>query len=324
LKSSKNKFLSLIIENRIIFIFVIIVIIVSMIEPRFLHITNLINIINQASINGIMALSMTILLICGYFDLSIGAILSFVGMLAIGWQSTLGTINAVLLAIVIGTLIGLVNGLLVTYGKINSFIVTLGTLTLFKGLSLSLNNSRPISGSNENFMLLGGGMIGPIPIPAIIFVIFILIFLFIMKWTNFGRNAYAIRGSEISAKLSGVRINLYKTSYFVLSGFCASISGVILASRLNTGSPNFGDDIPLLVIAAVVLGGTSLSGGMGTIRGSIFGILVIWVINNSLDLLNVKSYYQMIIRGVIVIVVVLLDLLYENVRQKERYKLNES
>jgi len=323
LRFRKHKLLDMFIENRIIGIFILIVIVVSVVEPRFLDIRNLGNIVNQISINGIMALSMTILLISGAFDLSIGSILSFVGMLAVGWQASFGPINAIILAIAVGTLIGLLNGILVNYAKINSFIATLGTLILFKGLSLSLNNSRPIAGSNEGFMLIGGGSIGPIPIPALIFIIFILIFWFTMKWTSFGRNAYAIGGSDISAKLSGIRVNFYKTLYFVLSGFCASVSGVILASRLNTGSPNFGDDTPLLVIAAVVLGGTSLAGGMGNIRGTIFGILVIWVINNSLDLLNVKSYYQMIIRGTIIILVVLIDAIYERRRAEGRLRLRK-
>ena len=181
-----------------------------------------------------------------------------------------------------------------------------------------INRGWPIPGTVESFTKIGIGSIGPIPSPIVYFVVFILLFWFVMKWTFFGRNAYAIGGNELAARLSGLRVNLYKVLYFVLSGFCASFAGVVLASRLNTGSPIFGDATPLIVISAVILGGTSLSGGIGTIRGTLLGILVIGTINNGMNLLNIWSYYQLIIRGSILIIVVLIDAYFEKMRAMGR------
>jgi len=310
----KNKVLKIVVNSRILFILIFIVIVISIADLRFLNPMNLINLLTHISINGIVALSMTVLLVSGHFDLSVGSILSISGIIAIGLQNKVGLLFSIVIAILAGCLIGLVNGLIVTYGKINAFIATLGTMILFKGLALSINNGYPIPNTLEKFNIIGLGTIGPIPYPVIYFIIFTLIFWFITRQTTFGRNVYAIGGNELSAKLSGINISYYKIMYFVLSGFCASFAGVVLASRLNTGSAIFGDPTTLIVISAVILGGASLSGGIGTIPGTVLGILVIGVISNGMNLLNIQSYYQLIVKGSILIIVVLIDAYCEKMR----------
>jgi len=315
----RNKFLKIASNNRIFLILLFLIIVISIADISFLSITNILNLLTHIAINGIIALAMSILLISGSFDLSVGSVLSISGIIAIILQSRFGLITSIIIAILAGCLIGLINGLIVTYGKINAFITTLGMMIIIKGLALTISNGFPVINSIEKFKIIGLGQIFLIPYPIIYFIIFILIFLFIMKWTTFGRNVYAIGGNELGAKLSGININLYKILYFVLSGFCASISGIILSSRLNTGSAIFGDNTPLIVISAVILGGISLEGGVGTIFGTILGISIIGVVENGMELLNIVSYYQLIIRGSVLVIVVLIDAYY--IRMKERGRL---
>jgi len=311
----KRKIQNLIAENKILIVLILIVIIITIIDGRFIRPTNLVNVLLHASINGIMALGMTTLIISGNFDLSIGSTLSVAGMIAIILQPEFGLVIPMIIAIIAGCLIGLINGVIVTYGKVNAFIATLATMIIIKGLALSMNHEAPVPNTIPAFNEIGSGKIGIIPYPVLYFIGLVIIFWLFMGHTTFGRNAYAIGGNELSAKLSGINVNLYKIMYFVLSGFCAALAGVVLASRLNTGSPVFGDPTPLIVISAVVLGGTVLSGGIGTIKGTIFGVLVLGVINTGMDLLNVQSYYQFVVRGSILVIVILVEAYY--VRMKE-------
>ncbi len=310
----KNKVLGFITKYRLLIILIVFIFAISVTSPKFLTIGNLINLLTHVSVDGIMALGITILLISGSFDLSIGSNLGLVSLVTVWLQNIVGVPLSILFGILTGCLIGLVNGLLVTYGKINAFITTLGTLILIKGLALSINNGSPIPNKIPEFTIIGAGKIGLIPLTVIYFAVFILIFWFLMKYTIFGRNAYAIGGNELSARVSGINVNLCKVAYFVLSGFCAAVAGVILASKMNTGSIIFGDSTPLIVISAVVLGGTSLKGGVGSIVGTLMGILIIGVFNNAMNLLNVQSYYQMVIKGIILISVVQIDAYYEKTR----------
>ncbi len=309
-------------KHKILCILILIIIVISVIDVRFLRMRNLMNVLMHASINGIMALAMTTLMIGGAFDLSIGSTLSITGMVALFLQPHLGLTLSILIALAAGCLIGAINGVIVTYGRVNAFITTLGTMIIIKALALGMNNSRPIPNRSEFFMEIGSGAIGPVPYPVIYFILFIIVFWLMMKSSVFGRNAYAIGGNELSAKLSGINVDFYKIMYFVLSGFCAALAGIILSSRLNVGSAVLGDATPLIVISAVILGGTSLQGGIGTIRGTVSGLLVIGVVNNGMDLLNVQSYYQLVVRGSILVSVVLIDAYY--VKMKSRGKLTAS
>jgi len=314
----RKKIQNLVADNKILIVLVLIVIIVTIIDGRFIRPTNLVNVLLHASINGIMALGMTTLIISGNFDLSIGSTLSIAGIIAIILQPKFGLVIPIIIAIIAGCLIGLINGVIVTYGKVNAFIATLGTMIIIKGLALSMNHEAPVPNTIPVFNEIGLGKIGMIPYPVLYFIGLIIIFWFFMSHTTFGRNAYAIGGNELSAKLSGINVNFYKIMYFVLSGFCASLAGVILASRLNTGSPVFGDNTPMIVISAVVLGGTILSGGIGMIKGTIFGVLVLGAVNTGMDLLNVQSYYQFVVRGSILVIVILIEAYYTRMKELGR------
>ena len=314
----RKKIQNLVADNKILLILIFIVVLITLIDGRFIRPTNLVNVLLHASINGIMALGMTTLIISGNFDLSIGSTLSVAGMIVIILQPRFGLVIPIIIAVAAGCIIGLVNGVIVTYGKVNAFIATLGTMIILKGWALSMNSEAPVPNTIPAFNTLGLGKIGIIPYPVLYFIGFIFVFWFIMKYTTFGRNAYAIGGNELSAKLSGIRVNSYKISYFVLSGFCAAIAGVVLASRLNTGSPVFGDTTPMIVISAVILGGTALSGGIGTIRGTILGVLVLGVVNTGMDLLNVQSYYQFVVRGSILVIVILIEAYYARMKELGR------
>lgn len=314
----KKKIQNLIADNKILIILVLIVIVITIIDGRFIRPTNLINVLLHASINGIMALGMTTLIISGNFDLSIGSTLSVAGMIAIILQPRFGLVIPIIIAVLAGCVIGLINGVIVTYGKVNAFIATLGTMIILKGLALSMNNEAPVPNTIPAFNEIGLGKIGMIPYPVLYFIGFIIIFWFVMRQTTFGRNAYAIGGNELSAKLSGINVSLYKIMYFVLSGFCAALAGVVLASRLNTGSPVFGDTTPLIVISAVILGGTALSGGIGAIKGTILGVLVLGVVNTGMDLLNIQSYYQFVVRGSILVIVILIEAYYARMKELGR------
>jgi len=303
-------------KNKVIIILVFLVIVISIINARFLRIRNLMNVLMHASIYGIMALSMTTLMISGHFDLSIGSTLSIVGMITLYLQPTIGIVPSIIVGLCIGIGIGFINGIIVVFGRVNAFVATLGTMIIIKGISLSMNQGNPIPNKSMPYMEIGNGSIGIIPLPVIYFTLFIAVFIFIMGFTNFGRNSYAIGGNILSAKISGIKVRLYTILYFVLSGFSAAVAGVLLSSRLNVGSAVLGDNTPLFVISAVILGGTSLKGGIGSIRGTVLGLLVLGVVNSGMDLLNVQSYFQLIIRGSILVSVVLVDAYYGRLKAR--------
>ena len=303
-------------KYKVIIILVLLVALVSIINVRFLRIRNLVNILMHASIYGIMALSMTTLLISGHFDLSIGSTLSIVGMVTLYLQPLIGIIPSIFAGLGIGIVIGFINGIIVVFGRVNAFVATLGTMIIIKGISLGMNQGNPIPNKSMIYMEIGNGSFGIIPFPVLYFAIFIVIFIFVMSFTTFGRNSYAIGGNILSARISGIKVRLYTILYFVLSSFTAAVAGVLLSSRLNVGSAVLGDNTPLFVISAVILGGTSLKGGIGSIKGTILGLLVLGVVNSGMDMLNVQSYFQLIVRGSILVSVVLVDAYYE--RQKAR------
>ena len=259
---------------------------------------------------------MTTLLISGHFDLSIGSTLSIVGMVTLYLQPLIGIIPSIFAGLGIGIVIGFINGIIVVFGRVNAFVATLGTMIIIKGISLGMNQGNPIPNKSMIYMEIGNGSFGIIPFPVLYFAIFIVIFIFVMSFTTFGRNSYAIGGNILSARISGIKVRLYTILYFVLSSFTAAVAGVLLSSRLNVGSAVLGDNTPLFVISAVILGGTSLKGGIGSIKGTILGLLVLGVVNSGMDMLNVQSYFQLIVRGSILVSVVLVDAYYERLKAR--------
>ncbi|WP_202080654.1 ABC transporter permease subunit [Caldalkalibacillus salinus] len=287
----------------------LIVIVLSILTPNFLTLSNVLNILRQVSINALIALGMTFVILTGGIDLSVGAILALSGALTAGMLvSGADPILAVGVGLLAGTMMGAFNGWIIAKGKVAPFIATLATMTIFRGLTLVYTDGRPISGlDNDVFHMLGAGYFLVVPLPAIWMLVSFIVLYFILKKTTFGRHVYAIGGSEEASRLSGIRVDRVKIYVYGLSGLLAALAGIIMASRLDSAQPNAGFTYELDAIAAVVLGGTSLSGGRGWIIGTLVGALMIGVLNNGLNLLNVSSFYQQVVKGSVILLAVLLD-----------------
>jgi ribose transport system permease protein len=264
----------------------------------------------QVSINAVISFGMTLTILLGGIDLSVGSILAVASVLTAllmqaGWDAPLAT----LIGIIAGALMGTVNGVVIAKGKVAPFIATLGLMTLLRGVALVLSKGSPISGfSSYFFALQGGGYVAHlIPIPVMWMLAMFVLFWFLLTKTVFGRHVYATGGNEEAAKLSGVKTDGVQILVYTISGAMAALAGVILTSRLDSAQPTAGAGYELDAITAVVLGGTSLSGGRGWIFGTLVGALIIGVLNNGLNLLGVSSFYQQVIKGSVILVAVLLD-----------------
>jgi ribose transport system permease protein len=289
---------------------IVITVILSIVSSDFFTIDNIFNVLRQVSINALIGFGMTFVILTGGIDLSVGSILALssaitAGMLANGMDPIL----AMLIGLGSGAVMGAINGLFITKGKVAPFIATLATMTIFRGLTLVYTDGRPITGlSNSSFFeIVGRGYLGWIPVPVVWMLVCYLILYFILKKTTFGRRVYAIGGNEEASILSGIRVNSVKIWIYSLTGALSALAGIILASRLNSAQPTAGTSYELDAIAAVVLGGTSLSGGRGWIFGTLVGALIIGVLNNGLNLMNVSSFYQQVVKGGVILLAVLLD-----------------
>lgn len=287
-------------------------IIISFLNSRFLTVSNILNVLRQTSINSIIAAGMTFVVITGGIDLSVGSTLALSGAFA---ASLIGAgvpvWVAVLVALVTGTLVGMFNGLIISKGKVQPFIATLGAMTILRGAVLVFTNGRPIStgyeANAELFAKIGGGYILGIPNPILIMVVVFVGCFLILKNTRIGRYVYALGGNEDATKLSGINTNRVKLFVYSMSGFMAALAGIIITSRLSSAQPTAGSGYELDAIAAVVLGGTSLAGGFGSVLGTIIGALIIGILNNALNLMDVTSYYQLLAKGLVILIAVLLD-----------------
>lgn len=272
----------------------------------FLRSGNIQNVIRQISFDIPLALSLTIVLIVGGIDLSVGSVLSMAAALTMGLQPH-GTYFAVSVALVFGLAVGAVNGLLVTKGKIVPFIATLGTMTLVRGIMLTYTREQPIAGSDAAFTFWGAGSLGPIPTPIIIVSAIALVLHIVLKYTKFGRNLYAVGGNSDAAYLAGIQVKKFTLYAYMISGLLAAVSGVLLASRLNSSTVHLGTDSALWAIAAAIIGGASMTGGKGSVLGAILGVLTLGILINGMNLLGVFTYYQIGIKAIILISVVTLD-----------------
>ena len=289
--------------------FIAICIMLSIATPYFFTAQNIIIVLRQVSINGILAIGVTFVIIAGGIDLSLGSVLALTGVVAASFAhpGTYALVVPVMLGILTGVIIGAINGLTITLGKVAPFIVTLGMMTIARGLALVWSDGRPVTNLSPAFNYIGGGDLLHIPVPILLFVLVIIVSAVILNYTRIGRYIYAVGGNENAARASGIRVSGVKLFAYIMCSGLAGLAGIILASRITTGQPNAGIAYELDAIAAVVIGGTSLLGGRGSIAGTVIGVLIIGVINNGLDLLNVTSYYQQIIKGVIIVGAVLLD-----------------
>ena len=298
----------------------------SVMAPNFLSIENIVIVSKHVAINAILAIGMTFVILTGGIDLSVGSIVGLVGMVAGGlivhgivlpmWGVIIypSVIELTLISLLVGTLIGLVNGLLITRLSVAPFIATLGMLYVARGAALLLSGGatfpnlvgKPELG-NEGFPIIGDGRLLGLPYPIIILAIMALFAAYVAMRTPFGRRVYAVGGNERATALSGVRVERVKIAVYMISGFCAAVAGLIVSSQLVASHPASGETFELNAIAAAVLGGTSLSGGRGTIGGTIIGAFVIGVLGDGLVMMGVSEFWQMVIKGLVIIAAVVLD-----------------
>ncbi len=292
----------------IVLAFLVLMAVLAVLSPAFLTVSNLFNVAQQVSINAIMAAGMTFVILTAGIDLSVGSVLALSGAVMAG---LLSTGKPVLLGIVgglaVGTLLGLINGIVITRGKVQPFIATLAMLTIARGLTLVYTDGRPITGLPEAFVWLGAGDVGRVPVPVIIMALVFGAAYVILTQTPLGRYVYAIGGNEEAARLSGVNVPFVKTLVYATSGLLSAVSAIVITGRLNSAQPTAGAGYELDAIAAVVLGGTTLAGGEGSVLGTLLGAFIIGVLNNGLNLLNVSSFYQQVVKGVVILLAVLLD-----------------
>jgi ribose/xylose/arabinose/galactoside ABC-type transport system permease subunit len=293
----------------IFIVFSIICLIISFISPQFLTVSNWTIIITQVSINALLAFGVTFVIITGGIVLSLGSIVAVAGVSAamLAHPDSYPVLVPVFAGLLAGLLIGAFNGFIITKSKIAPFIVTLGTMTIGRGLALILSNGRPVSNLSESFVFIGSGKIMGIPVLIVILILMFILCSVILNKTILGRYIYAVGGNEQAARASGINVTQVKMAVYSISGLLAGLAGILLTSRITTGQPNAGAGFELDAIAAVVIGGTSTTGGKGSMAGTLIGVLLIGVINNSLDLLNVTSYYQQVVMGLIIIGAVVLD-----------------
>lgn len=289
---------------------ILIIVIVSIMNPSFLAISNILNVLRQVSISALIAFGMTFVILTGGIDLSVGSTLALTGAIVASLLS--GGVDPILsmgIALILGLILGAVNGVIITKGKVAPFIATLATMTIYRGLTLVFTNGKPISGLGDHvsFQLFGKGYFLGIPIPVVTTILTFVIFYFILHNTTFGRRVYAVGGNEEAAKLSGINADRVKIWVYAISGLMSALAALILTSRLNSAQPTAGQSYELDAIAAVVLGGTSLNGGKGWIFGTLFGALIIGVLNNGMNLIGVSSFWQQVVKGIVILLAVLLD-----------------
>jgi ribose/xylose/arabinose/galactoside ABC-type transport system permease subunit len=291
--------------------FIIIFAILGILSDKFLTLANMMNVIRQVSFNGILALGMTFVIITGGIDLSVGSTLAMSGLVALSFsvqdQNPLPLWLAISIGLLVAVLIGAINGVLVAKFKLAPFIATLSTMTIVRGAALVYSSGRPITNPTDAYSVIGQGYLLGVSIPIIIFMVLIVICILLLHFSRFGRHVLAVGGNELASNASGLSVDRIKIAVYSFSGLLSGIVGITLSSRANAASPISGQGYELDAIAASVIGGVSMSGGVGTVLGTIIGALIIGAISNGLDLLNVSSYYQQIIKGLIILIAVLMD-----------------
>jgi inositol transport system permease protein len=305
----------------IVIVLILMIILLSIVQPAFLSPTNIFNVLTQSSIFGIMALGMTFVIISKGIDLSVGSVLAFAGVVA----ASLGQITEatekyfphmpvmpvfvpIITALGLGALCGFINGFLVAKTKIPAFIATLGMLTVARGFALIYTSGRPVSNLIPSLTALGGKLFNVIPVPVIIYFIMILVSHVLLNKTRFGKNTYAIGGNITAAEVSGVNVSKYLILIYTYCGLLAGLAAVVFAGRVGSVHPGAADGYELTAIASTTIGGTSHSGGIGTIGGAFVGALVLGVLRNGFTLLGVNAYWQKVAEGLIIVGAVIIDM----------------
>lgn len=295
-------------KYNLLLLLVIFIIISASISENFLTFNNLVNILQQSSITGIVAIGMTFVILVGGIDLSVGSVAALSGMIvAILLSKGYSIFVSILASIMVGLVLGAITGFVITKFNIPDFIASLSMMVAARGMTLLTTNGKPIFGLNDTFRLIGAGNVFGIPISGIIWICLTIISAIILKYTIFGRNLYALGGNKESAFLSGIRIKFDYVMVYVISGGLSALGGVVLSSWLSVGQPTAGQSMELDAIASVVLGGTSLSGGRGGVWGTLGGIILMTFITNIFNLKGLSSYYQQIFMGIIIILALTLN-----------------
>lgn len=293
----------------IMLVLLLLVVLLSALSPVFLTPNNLLTVLKQISHNMCLALGMTLVIILGGIDLSVGALVAMIGTVTVGLIVNQGVpiFVGILMGLFLGIICGAINGGFVAFFKFPAFIVTLSMMNIARGVAYIYCGGKTTRIMDERFVKIGTGSLGLVPVPVIYMLVMIVIFSILLNKTKFGTYIYAIGGNREAARLSGVPIKLTEIAVFTIAGFMASFAGIVLAARMYSGQPSVGEGHELNAIAACVLGGISMSGGVGRIGGTVMGVLVMGVINNGLNLLNVSTYWQYVAKGAIILIAVMVD-----------------
>ena len=287
--------------------FLLLCLILTLLSDRFLTVSNLTNVLRQSTINGIIAIGMTFVILTAGIDLSVGSVLALSSVVTADMlQQGMSVPLAIAIGLGAGLAMGLINGLVITRGKVPPFVTTLGMMTIARGLALTYTDGKPITGLPDSFRFIGTGSIGPIPTPIVIAAVAYILAYILLNRTTFGQAVYAIGNNPEAARFAGLSVNRTITVVYMIAGACSALAGLILIARLDSAQPTAGLGFELDAIAAVVVGGTRCSGGQGGLGGTLIGVLIIAVLDNGLNLMNVSSFYQPVVSGIVIAVALLL------------------
>ncbi|HEY8530626.1 MAG TPA: ribose ABC transporter permease [Limnochorda sp.] len=305
---TQNRWVSWMQRYGMFVILLLLCLVLGLLNERFFTTANLLVVTRQAAINGLLAAGMTLVILTGGIDLSVGSVLALAGAVSAGTLASTGDLPlAILAALAVGTLLGLINGWFIAYPNLPPFIVTLATMAWARGLTLVYTGGRPILVRDAAYRFIGGGYLGPLPMPVVILLSTYLVLWIFLTRTRWGRLVYAVGGNEQACRLAGIPVPRVKVFVYTLSGFFAGLTGLVLTARLVSAQPTAGTGYELDAIAAVILGGTSLAGGRGSILGTLVGALIMGVLDNGLNLMNVSPFYQEVAKGLVILAAVLLD-----------------
>ena len=298
----------------VMYIFLVLMcIILAIASDKFLTVTNLMTIIKQISIQSIVAIGMTMIIISGNIDLSVGSLVALCSVSgAMIMNKGLPMVVAIIASILIGALAGFITGGVTAKLKLHSFLVTLSLMTAFRGLAQTMTNGRPVAGLPSSFGKIASASIGPLPVLVIYMIVLYAIFMYVMKYTAFGRSIYAVGSNQESARLSGINIEMVKTMVFVLSGALCGVAGVLLTAKVRSGDPTCANGWEMDTIAGAIIGGTDMMGGEGKLGGTIIGLLFVGILANGMVLLGVSAYMQSVIKGLVIFMAVIINRIQKN------------
>ncbi len=288
----------------------VMIVALSIASPTFLTVTNIFNILKQNAVYGILSVGMVFAIVTGGIDLSVGAVVAMSACFATSLAQS-GTTTPLAVTMLVGMIAGIAcgafSGFFIAYANVPAFIGTLATQVIVRGIVYVFTDGRPITGVSDAYKYIGRASWGPVPVAVVLYAVFLIVGTFLLKYTKFGRHVFAIGGNKQAAKVSGINVKQVEFLVYVICGFCASFAGLLLSSRIQTGQPAGGEGYEMDAILGAVIGGASLAGGKGSVFGSFIGIVLVGIMTNGLDLLNVSSYYQQIVKGVIILLAVLMD-----------------